>query len=531
MKRKVYEKIVATALAVSMVLSMAGCGNDGSDGTKASEASEASGKDETVQQEEVAEGEQEFSYFGPLWNPYKETSPIFDELMERTGITVNFEWTTQDGMETLLASKVASKDLPDVISGGSTAPAAINDLINQGLIVPITEYLDDELSNYGRMLTEEDKLFLTNQDDGEIYGFGLVMDVAPAYSTMIRTDWLERVGLDIPETWEEWLQVWRAFKEEDANGNGDPNDEVPFAVNYDMIKFLLNIFGMNSNGEFSVVDGEYIYDPENPNYEGFLDAMRDMYAEGLLPQEFVTLTGSDFNSLGASNTLGSLVGYAEYSKNYTISCRELDEGAFYQCVVPVQGPDGAQSIPARAKVSASAYITVAAVENGHLDSILKFFNYVYSDEGIQLTNYGVEGENFEMVDGSPVLQAPYNEGFSVARENGLIPSTIPFCFTEDVYMQILTGGMEYEDMEDTGKTFMDGMTINEPYYYSEPAVLQTEKYVECFDLREQQVSLRDKYIMGQISKEDYNSGYQKLKDAGLQEMIEETKAAYQEMTK
>lgn len=509
MKRKGYERFAAATLAATMLVSTGGYAGIA----------------------KAEESDREFSYFGGIWKPYQETSPIFDELMERTGITVNFEWASGDGLSTLLASKVASKELPDVISGGTAAPSSINDLISQGLIVPITDYLDNKLSNYGAMLTEEDKLYLTNQDDGEIYGFGLVMDVPPAYSTMIRTDWLERLGLEMPETWDEWMEVWRAFKAEDANGNGDANDEVPFAVNYETMKFILNMFGMNSNGEFSVVDGEYVYDPENPNYENFLDAMRQMYEEGLIPKEFVTLKGAEFNTLGASNTLGSLVGYAEYSKNYSISCRELDENAFYQCVVPIQGPDGAQSIPARGKVSASAYITVAAIENGHLDNVLDFFNYVYSEEGIQLTNYGVEGENFEMVDGSPVIQAPYNESFATARENGLIPSTIPFCFAEDTYMQILTGGMDYEEMEDTGKTFMDGMTINTPYYYSEPAKLLTETYVDCFDLREQQVSLRDKYIMGQISKEEYNSGYEDLKAAGLGEMIEETKAAYQGMTK
>ena len=77
---------------------------------------------------------------------------------------------------------------------------------------------------------------------------------------------------------------------------------------------------------------------------------------------------------------------------------------------------------------------------------------------------------------------------------------------------------------------MDGLTINEPYYYTEPAILQTASYVECFDLREQQVSLRDRYIMGQISKEEYNTQYQALKDAGLGQMIEDVKATYTEMT-
>lgn len=540
MRKKIYGKTVAVVLMAAMVLSMAGCGDKG--GTESSNASESTPGSENVSSETGSgsqseadgggdTGDHEFSYFGSIWSPYQESTPIFDELMERTGIKVNFEWAAADGMETLLSSKVSSQQLPDVISGGTGGPAGINDLISRGLIVPITEYLDTDLANYGRLLTDEDRLFLTYQDDGEIYGFGLVMDVPGSFSTMIRTDWLERVNMEIPKTWDEWMAVWRAFKEQDANGNGDPNDEVPFGFNYDFQKLILSIFGMNSNGEFSVVDGEYVYDPENPNYEKYMDALRGMYEEGLLSQEMITLKGADFNTLGASNTLGSLVGYAEYSKNYTVSCRELDEGAFFQSVVPIIGPDGAQAIPARAKVQGSAYITVAAVENGHLDDILKFFNYVYSDEGIELTNYGMEGEYHDVVDGKPVLKAPYNESFKTAREKGLIPSTIPFCFTEDTYMQILTGGLTYDELDDAGKTFMDGLTINEPYFYSEPPILQTESYVEYFDLREQQVSLRDRYITGEISKEEYNDGYEALKNQGLAQMIEDTKAAYKEMAK
>lgn len=537
MKRKAMLKRTAVALTAAMAISLTGCGNGNAKGDKDSDQSKtesstfesSDASQEKGQKQEEVSGE--FSYFGPLWNPYKESTPIFDELMKQTGVTVNFEWADEANQETLLSSKVASQDLPDVISGGTKSPTAINDLIRQGLIIPITDYLENGLENYGRLLTEEDRLFLTNQEDGEIYGFGLVMDVPPAYSTMIRTDWLERVNKEMPSTWEEWVDVWRAFKEQDANGNGNPNDEIPFGFNYDMMKLVLSAFGLQTNGTFSVENGEYLYDPENQKYDTFLDAMRALYAEGLISQEMVTLKGADFNTLGASNTLGSLVGYAEYAKNYTIACRELDEGAFFQCVVPIKGPDGAQNIQARAKITASTYITVKAVEDGNLDSILKFFNYVYSDEGIQLTNYGIEGENFAMESGAPVLKTPYNESFTVARENGLIPSTIPFCFTEDLYMQILTNGLAYEELEDSGQSFMDGMTINEPYYYSEPPLIETESYVDCFDLLEQQIALRDRYIMGQLSKEEYLSEYQKLKDAGLLKMIEDSKEAYKNMTK
>lgn len=532
MKRGKGKRGLAVVLALIMILSLAGCGNKPTESTtapdagKTQEASEPTAKESGSASETAAE----FSYFGPLWKPYKESTPIFDELMKRTGITVNFEWANEEGFDTQLASKVAAKDLPDVISGGTGAPKAIDDLIKQGLIVPLTDYLEKDMPNYMRFVDDKDRLQLINQEDGEIYGFGLVMDVPPAFSTMIRRDWLDNLNLEMPKTWDEWVNVWKAFAAEDANGNGDPNDEIPFAINYDFFKFILNIFGMQSNGTFSVVDGEYLYDPENPNYETFLDSMRQVYADGLFAKEFVTLKGADFNTLGASNTLGSLVGYAEYAKNYTIACREIDEDAFFSCVVPIVGPDGAQNIPARAKITASTYVSVQAVEDGKLDAILKFFDYVYSDEGIELTNYGIEGEYFDRVDDKPVLKAPYNEGFAVARENGLIPSTIPFCFTEDLYMQILMGGMSYDELEDSGQTFIDGMTINEPYYYVEAPLLKTEAYVDNFDLLEQQTALRDKYIMGQIDKAEYQKQYEALKAAGLSDVIEQGKEAYKKIS-
>ena len=44
----------------------------------------------------------------------------------------------------------------------------------------------------------------------------------------INTQWLERLGLEMPTTMEELKAVLIAFRDQDANGNGDPNDEIPF---------------------------------------------------------------------------------------------------------------------------------------------------------------------------------------------------------------------------------------------------------------------------------------------------------------
>lgn len=43
----------------------------------------------------------------------------------------------------------------------------------------------------------------------------------------INKAWLDRLGMEMPTTVDEWYEVLKAFKEQGANGNGDPNDEIP----------------------------------------------------------------------------------------------------------------------------------------------------------------------------------------------------------------------------------------------------------------------------------------------------------------
>ncbi len=57
--------------------------------------------------------------------------------------------------------------------------------------------------------------------------------------------------------------------------------------------------------------------------------------------------------------------------------------------------------------------------------------------------------------------------------------------------------------------------------------ISTDASSEYADLMEDQKSLRDQYIMGMISKDDYNKGYEALKEQGLNEVIAQADAAYQ----
>lgn len=532
-------KVISAALASTLAASMlAGCGSSSSSSSSTADSSstqsaetattEAAASEESSASTEAASGDAvEFSFFGAIWDPYTETSDILDAWQSAANCKIDFEWVQEDSYDTQLAAKVASQDLPDVIK---KEDGNVDDLIEQGLILPLDDYLEEYCPNYLAQLTEDDLASLRNPSDGKIYGLSLIVDNEAAYSTMIRSDWLTNLGLEEPQTWDDWVNVWTAFRDNDANGDGDATNEIPLAVSYDQFYMLENMFGIESNGYFSIVDGKYVYDPENPNYETFLDNMRELYADGILYSEFITCDQEQLNTIGSNNTLGSTVNWAEQAKNYSLACQELgNTDALYSCVTPITGPNGDQKIQARTKLSENTFITINAQDR--LPQILQAFDYLYSDEGIILTNYGIEGETFEYdEDGNPVVLAPYNTDFSTARSYDLIPSIIPFVFLHDSYMQYLMGGKTEDELDAAGQSFIDGLTINDDYYYQAPKLYTTDAWVEHSDLVEQQIALRDNYIMGKISKDEYNTQYQELKDAGLQDVIDQAQAAYESVS-
>lgn len=73
---------------------------------------------------------------------------------------------------------------------------------------------------------------MVTNPDGHIYTLPGKKPLRPkgCDTPFINKAWLDRLGLEIPTTVDEWYEVLKAFKEQDANGNGDPNDEIPLTA-------------------------------------------------------------------------------------------------------------------------------------------------------------------------------------------------------------------------------------------------------------------------------------------------------------
>ena len=463
-----------------------------------------------------------FSYMGIIWEPHpEEASDILLEVMNRTNTSIEFNWFQNDHFEERVAVTLASGDLPDVIAGGGV----MAQLIQEGAIIP----LDDLLESYGQNILAavgDNIHLLRNANDGHIYTIPNMIDFPPAMSMQVRQDWLDELGLDVPQTWDEWVNAWRGFQTLGDN-------IVPYAGD---VFTLMPAFGMNVSNRFGFMidaDGNYTLAFEQPQFRSFLEEMRMLYEEGILDQEFATrgtmIDNTGLEQAWQAGVAGSAMTWAANTRTTTEILREITPEATVIGVPPIQGPNGHQGIHHRNLVTALAAITIEGKDRAR--EIVQFFDFLFSEDGITLMSYGIEGHHHEVVDGRPVMVAPYVESFGSAREAGLNFTPLAHKFDRDAFMQLTLAGSAVENLSDTERLFYDALLVGEPYFFTPTPTLATEAFstrqAMVFPVIEQ---LMAEAIIGRISIDDFFTEYEQLRNQGLQDILDQGQEAWQRVS-
>src|SRR5690606_9647447 len=112
---------------------------------------------------------------------------------------------------------IASGNLPDVIETNiTTYPGGAEKAISDKVIIPLNDIIEKNAPNLKKYLDEHPEIRKEiSTDSGTIYTFPAIgagnSNVSSGF--VLRKDWLKELGLEAPETIEEWTTVLRAFKE------------------------------------------------------------------------------------------------------------------------------------------------------------------------------------------------------------------------------------------------------------------------------------------------------------------------------
>lgn len=462
----------------------------------------------------------------------------FPAIEAMTGAHVSIDWQEDEGYSSAIAATLLANktDLPDILN---PTGFGVMDLADDELIVPLDDYLDlmpDIVAAVG-----EEHMDAWKASDGHIYTIPSVSTIQGSFSMLVRQDWLKALNLETPKTWEDWLTYWRGVRDNDLNGNGDATDEIPIALSESAdgersLTLLLNAFGIGASNDtqFCVLDdGTYTMVYEHPRYPEFLKAMAGLYEEGILVEGYESDSYASIDEKMGNDTLGSTMTFAASSSQTELLRKNGKEDALWISVEPVAGPYGDRMIQERELIMPVWSITAGAYEKGKVEDIVRFFNWCYTKEGADLYNYGIEGISYTVEDGKPVLnQDLIANGFADYRAVGMNYEPFGGYWMQDAYMQCLFSGKTEEDLTDIQTEAYKGLfVLNNDFFYTQPVTIETKNYVKYRTslITEGICKLRDQAIRGEISLDEFWTGYEQLKEKGLDKVIEDGAANYQEM--
>ena len=423
MKRitKTLARFICLTLAIAM---LAGCSNNSKQSQKSSDGTNKNASGHASSEESGNQKNDEIQF--PLKKPIKlnvfsyaenviefETNEMTKWYEEKTNVKV--DWTTTKDVNTDLNLSFASDKYPDIYLVRFT-PEQVTLAYQNGIITPLNDLIDQYGENAMIRIQENPdfKNYLT-APDGNIYSLFYTdygqHNLSPD-KMFVYQKWIDSLGLDLPKTTEDFKKMLIAFRNDDPNGN-NKKDEIPFTSSMstwggDPFSYFINPF------EYTTTNGIYLDDnkalhfaPIKDGYKKGLKYMKDLYDNGLIAEETFIQDDTQLNSLvNVGNPDEATVGAVSAAwQGAFITSNSKDSAIRYEDYTPIEpleGPTGLRQTPR----SGDMFFQLAdAITTScpYPEVAMKWLDFWLSDEGAYQNYFGVENEDYNMVEEPSIL--------------------------------------------------------------------------------------------------------------------------------
>lgn len=517
-------RILAALFAVVMTVSA--CGNvDTVDTTSVS-------SDEDLATYPL-KGDIELTYWGQLDTNLSTSytnqgeAPFAKEIEKVTGVKVKYMHPAAGSVQEAFNIMLTSGDLPDLIFypwdnlvGGATKQIA------DGHILVLNDYMEKYAPNYTKYLKEHPEIDrAVRTENGEYFGFASIAEdkiLSTSAGLMMRKDWLDELGMEEPETMDEIYNVLKALKEKKGV-------QLPYSGNL----YTAGLWGIFTSAygvlpEFYVKDNKVVFGSAEPGYKEYLTTMNKWYKEGLIDNSFATLDAKtiDSNIMNGFSAMTNGSGGGGMGKYLTTAQSKDPNYDLVALKSPVLNK-GDKPMCGHYSPPVSGHYTVITTACKNIPAAMKYLDYKYSEEGRMLSNFGIEGESYTMVDGEPVytdliLHNP--EGKSIAQMLAMYRSAGSSVGDARYIMQYY----QTEQQRDALRKWSDS---DADKYYLPKINIAEDKLTDvsrmATDIITHSQSMTLKFIMGTADLADYDKFVEEMNAMGLQTVLEEYTAALQ----
>jgi len=483
-----------------------------------------------------------------VWGKAATSKPIAEmkvvqDVQAISGVKLNVIEIADDGFGEKRNLMIASGDLPDVFMEGIGAKEIIN-YKDQDVFIPVTNLIESSMPNLKGILdTHPEYKAAMVAPDGEIWGFPYIEEMFGLVCNQgilsINKDWLDKLGLEMPKTVEDFKNCLIAFRDGDPNGNNE-KDELPFLFrigeskigawrNNQSIGQFFGCWGQADTGDrLFVKDGQIVCTATTDAYKEGLKYFNDLWKEGLLDPAMALNDEPGYRA--KLNTEDVTVGAVMHFS--IVDVIPKDRRAQYVAVPYLTGPGGEfgckDNISEMHQVVVTAITTACKTPEIAASVIDLFFEPQRSVE----SNWGAIGEYYQ-IDANGCMQwvDELPEGFDTynALRTYTTP-TRPAIVLKEYYDTVVAypedAGDLYNDMRTSG--FVDKHLqdpIVPPNMWYDPADQEEMNLISP-----QIYNLIDNYNATAITDGDVDGTWdayiQSLEDAGLDRYLEIVQKTY-----
>ena len=376
-------KLTAIIASLLCVVLIAGCGGGGNKAVIKSDMPLSDVNEFPIVEEPVT-----LSMFA-VKNPYIEdfaTNDFTKFYEEKTN--VHIEWNVATGDTTQAFNlMLASGEYNDMVMEIGLSKASMLDYAEQGILMDIKPYIDEHGYYIKEMFEEAPAIPNDLTMDGAIYGLPKVTEsyrYEYKEKMWVYKPWLEKLGIAMPETTEDFYQMLKAFKEKDPNGNGIA-DEIPLAArgvkdNHGIEPFIMSAFIPTLSTRVYVDDKDKVqFVAVQPEYREGLRYLNKLYKEGLLYSDTFILDRAQIMSIGENDPVILGAGPGMFPGMFTISNGNSQRYYEYVAIPPLEGPEGVRAAAKAPNTYKGNFMVTTDCQNP--DIAIKWVDWFYSAEG------------------------------------------------------------------------------------------------------------------------------------------------------
>ena len=438
----------------------------------------------------------------------------------------------------------ASDSMPDMVYSYPNQTtysyrAGQDKAIEDGYFIDIAEYLDYAPNYLSWLATNDDLRKASYSDTGKLYGMWGVwsgMDSEHTYADYglaIRQDFLDKVGMEVPTTYSEWEAVLTAFKDE--LGIQAPLYTSKFGI--DMGEMMA---GYDTAPYWYQRDGVIQYGPMDDGYRDYLVMMHDWYEKGLLDPDFATRSSSGVtadNDMILNDKVGALTDYGtRLGDTYVSRGATNTDFNLVGAPQPTKDPDDPTYVEPAYRdntytMMVSGVCNSVSADSENIELAVRWLDGFYAEEIALNANYGTEEyegtvwHNDDTTSTGRIIDYDYRYSNPDGKSSGMI--LVEYSAKNP---PVRYEGMQVECSPQVKKDGYEIWQLYEPVNAVPTRITPTSEEGTEFaslytDIETYVQECNVKFIMGQMSLDDYDSYRDTLTQMGIDRCIELRQAA------